>query len=255
MPPTITDLENIAHRAGKIIYDGYNKQHSIDAKGMFDVVTEIDHQSEAITIEMIHNKFPDDRIITEESGILGSDVSRTWYLDPLDGTINYAHNLPYFGFSLAYEENGILQLSVVYDPLREELFSAEHGRGAWLNGEFIRVNDQFELSKCLVVNEFSHNRDIWDRNMKGIQYFVQHTQGIRHPGSCVLDLCYVACGRYDGFWVYSSNSWDLAAGALIVMEAGGTITNVQGDDGFLYNECSIIAANHELHDRMLTVLK
>lgn len=255
MTPTLDDLIEMASRAAEIIRKGYDQRHDIQSKDEFDVVTEIDHQSERAILDIIHSRFPEDYILTEESGKLGFDRRRVWYIDPLDGTINYAHNIPYFGVSIAYAADGVLQFGVVCQPLLAELFSAERDKGAWMNGRPIRVSPEKSLNRTMLANEYSHLDEMVKKNHADVRYLNARAQGIRRPGSCTIDLCYVAAGRYEGFWTHHAHPWDFAAGGLIVQEAGGKVTNLAGGDDFITPPCSILAANPTLHPILFEMLQ
>ena len=255
MTPRLDDLIEMARRAGEIIRKGYDQRHHIQYKDEFDVVTEIDHQSENVILEIIQSRFTDDYILTEESGTLGSERSRVWYIDPLDGTINFAHSIPYFGVSIAYAAEGTLQYGVIYQPLLDELFSAERGKGAWMNGRSIHVSPAQRLNQTMLANEYSHLDEMIRLNHADVRYLNAHVQGIRRPGSCTVDLCYVAIGRYEGFWTHHAHPWDFAAGGLIVQEAGGKVTNLSGGKDFLTPPCSILAASAHLHPQLFEMLQ
>ena len=252
--PKLEDLHTIALNIGEVILEGYYRDIHIQTKGNLDLVTEIDHKVEKIAIEYLRSLFPHDMIITEESGEIGSHSVGIWYMDPLDGTINYAHKNPFFSFSLGYVINGVPTLGVIYDPLRKELFSAELGKGAFLNEQKISVSKHKHFNECLLVNEFSNHPLSYDKTLADIRQINQHVQGIRRPGSCALDLCYVAAGRYDGFWTRYASAWDFAGGSIICQEAGAKVTTVQGTANFLNPPCSILAAPHEIHQALLNVL-
>jgi myo-inositol-1(or 4)-monophosphatase len=256
MQPTLSDLEMLARAAGDILRQGYNQRHQITYKGAIDLVTEMDHRSEAYLIDEIRRRFPKGRIITEESGSLSGEDCCVWYIDPLDGTVNYAHGVPFFSVSLAYAEAGLLRLGVVYDPLREECFCAEAGKGAWLNGETIQPSGARQLDQSLLVTGFPYDIRTNPRNNL-VQYtrFALCSQGVRRLGSAALDLCYIASGRMDGYWELSLNQWDLAAGALIAVEAGALVTTVLGDKNVVNPPCSILAATPLVHPQMLSVLQ
>jgi myo-inositol-1(or 4)-monophosphatase len=255
MEPKLTDLEDLARRAGDILRGGYAREHIVDHKGVIDLVTEIDHQSEAFILGEIRERFPGHAILAEESGISEGFKDQQWFVDPLDGTVNYAHNIPIFCVSIAYAHNGQTQLGLVYDPMRDECFSAERGRGAWLNGAPIRVSSVTELVDGLLVTGFPY--DTWntsDDNFDNFTRFAKMTQGVRRLGSAALDLAYVACGRFDGFWEISLAPWDVAAGGLIAAEAGALVTNVDGGPDYIHKPLSILAATPGLHPLMLEEL-
>jgi myo-inositol-1(or 4)-monophosphatase len=256
MPPTLSDISQLAHNAGQILRDGFGKVHQIDFKGEIDLVTEVDHQSEDYLLGEITKRFPEHRIFSEESGEHAGSDEDIWYVDPLDGTLNYSHGLPIFCVSIAYEHNGQLTLAVVYDPIADELYAAERGRGAHLNGAPIHVTDVNELKSSLLVTGFPY--DAWTNpvnNFAEFERFSKRSQGVRRLGSAALDLCYVAAGRLDGFWEIRLNAWDVAAGALIAQEAGATVTNVRGGPDFISKPQSVLAANAALHAKMLAILQ
>ncbi|MCI0518710.1 MAG: inositol monophosphatase [Chloroflexi bacterium] len=255
MEPTLSDLERLARQAGGILRAYFGRELRIDFKGEIDLVTEADHRSEEYLIREINARFPGDRILTEESGDLHGDGGGLWYIDPLDGTVNYAHRLPIYCVSVAYQKHGAVQLGVVYDPSRDECFSAQKGQGAWLNGAPIHPSTQASLEQSLLVTGFPYDiRENPDNNLKEYARFCLLTQGVRRLGSAALDLCYVAAGRLDGYWELRISPWDVAAGALIVQEAGGVATDIHGQADFLSPPQSILAAPPALHSRMLATL-
>jgi myo-inositol-1(or 4)-monophosphatase len=256
MLPTLAFTENLARQAGAILRAGYGQQHHIHHKGIIDLVTEVDHQSDAAIIAGIRQEFPDHCIITEESGSLVGNNDHCWYIDPLDGTLNYAHAVPFFCVSIAYVEYGALKLAVVYEPMRDECYSAEKGQGAWLNGQPIHAADSSKLIDSLLVTGFPY--DLLGSAMHNIDYFgyfSRRSQGVRRLGSAALDLCYVAAGRLDGYWELSINNWDIAAGALIAREAGAVVSKVDGDTNLFAAPISILAANPTLYPQILAVLQ
>jgi len=254
--PTLTDLETLARQAGAILRDGYAREHQVNYKGIIDLVTEVDHQSEAFIIEQINQLFPGHAILAEESGQLAGSEEHLWFIDPLDGTVNYAHNIPIFCVSIGYAQNGVTRLGVVYEPMRDECFSAERGRGAWLNGTPLHVSVVEDLTHSLLVTGFPY--DTWNTSNDNFVHFVRFakmTQGVRRLGSAALDLCYVAAGRFDGFWELSLKAWDVAAGGLIAGEAGACVTNVDGGPDYISQPQSILAATPALHPLMLEEIK
>lgn len=256
MQPTLSDLERLAREAGSILRAGYSKEHQVNYKGVIDLVTEVDHQSEAFLLGEIKTQFPDHHIVAEESGVTQGDDQHSWFVDPLDGTVNYAHNIPIFCVSLGYASQGTLILGAVYDPMRDEMFMAERGKGAYLNDRPLRVSAVTELQKSLLVTGFPY--DAWNTrqdNFANFVHFAKLTQGVRRLGSAALDLCYVAAGRFDGFWEMSLKPWDVAAGGLICEEAGAQVTNVSGASDYLSLPQSVVAATPGIHDRMLQELK
>jgi myo-inositol-1(or 4)-monophosphatase len=252
--PSLTDLESLARAAGKILRDGYEKDHDIQLKGVIDLVTEVDHQSEEFLLGEISRRWPDSRFVAEESGESGHG-ELIWYIDPLDGTVNYAHGIPIFCVSIACAWDDATRLGVVYDPMRDELFCAERGRGAQLNGRPLQVTRVAELRQSLLVTGFPY--DTWTAKVNNLEYFgrfARLTQGVRRLGSAALDLCYVAAGRFDGFWELSLKPWDVAAAGLIAEQAGARVTNLQGKADYLSPPLSILAAGPELYEKMVEVL-
>lgn len=267
MEPTLSEIERLAREAGAILRAGYSKEHQVNYKGVIDLVTEVDHQSEAFLLGEVQGKYPDHHIFSEESGIIQGSDQHIWYIDPLDGTVNYAHHIPIFSVSIAYAsrdtstppatpQSTSLKFGVVYDPMRDELFSAEHGRGAWMNGKPIHASDASELQKSLLVTGFPY--DAWDTehdNFANFVRFAKMTQGVRRLGSAALDACYVAAGRFDGFWELSLKPWDIAAGGLVALEAGARVTNVHGQADFISTPQSIVASAPGIHDQILKELR
>ena len=254
--PKLSDLEEMVRDAGEILRRNFGQAQQIDHKGVIDYVTETDRESERFLLAEIEKRFPGGRALGEEGGQLAGSGKGMWFIDPIDGTMNFAHGLPIFSVSLAYELDGELTHGVVYNPIHEELYSATLGEGAFLNGGAIHVADTEELKDSLLVTGFPY--DSWtnpDNNLAEHNKFTLLTQGVRRLGSAALDLCYVAAGRLDGFWEKRLNAWDVAAGALIVQEAGGKVSAINGDPDFMKAPQSILAANNILHEKMLTVLK
>jgi len=255
MNPTRYDLESMARQAGEILRAGYGKHIQISHKGVIDLVTEIDRRSEQYLLGEINRRYPNHHIMSEESGEIPGEECCLWFIDPLDGTVNYAHQVPVFTVSIAYQQDGVLQLGVVYDPLRDELFSAERGKGATLNSEAISVSKTTLLDRSLLSTGFAYDiRTHPETNLDHFARFSLRCQGIRRLGSAALDLCYVACGRFEGFWELRLNAWDIAAGALIAEQAGALVTDIHGNPDYMAQPQSILAANPTLHDAMLHVL-
>lgn len=255
MPPTLTDLINLARQAGEILCASFGKHLEVKHKGTIDLVSDADHRSEQFMLGYIRQHYPRHRIVAEESGESNGSSEHAWYIDPLDGTVNYVHGVPIFSVSIAYAEAGEMRLGVVYDPSRDECFSAEHGRGAWLNDQPIRPSHTPALDQALLVTGFPYDiRTSEENNLDHYAYFALRSQGVRRLGSAALDLCYVACGRFDGFWELKLNPWDVAAGALVVREAGGTVTDMEGEV-FTTPPRNILAANPYIHSQMLDQLR
>lgn len=256
MPPALTDLITLAKQAGEILRQSFGLHLRVDHKGVIDLVSEADHQSEQFLLSYIRQHHPTDRIVAEESGELVGRGDHQWYIDPLDGTVNYVHGVPIYSVSIAYAEEGELRLGVVYDPSRDECFSAQAGLGAMLNGQPIHVSSAQDLDHALLVTGFPY--DIRTNPVNNLDYyahFALHSQGVRRLGSAALDLCDVACGRFDGFWELRLNSWDVAAGGLIAREAGAIMTNLAGLADFISPPQSILAANPQIHPLMLAHFK
>ncbi|HEX2696354.1 MAG TPA: inositol monophosphatase family protein [Anaerolineales bacterium] len=254
--PTLPELESLARQAGDILRAGYNKEHQVSYKGVIDLVTEVDRASEDFLLKEINQHWPGGHIMAEESGVTKGDHEHSWFVDPLDGTVNYAHRIPIFSVSIAYANKGVMSLGVVYDPMRDELFSAERGKGAHLNGQPIHASDESDLQKSLLVTGFPY--DAWNTPQDNFANFVRlgkMTQGVRRLGSAALDASYVAAGRFDGFWELSLKPWDVAAGGIIAEEAGAIVTNVNGEKDYLSAPQSIIAAAPGIHDKLAEALK
>lgn len=253
--PSLPDLIDLSRQAGEILRLSFGKQLQVDYKSTIDLVSDADHRSEEHLIHWIRQHYPADRIMAEESGEQAGSADNTWYIDPLDGTVNYVHGIPIFAVSIAYAQAGTPRLGVVYDPMREEAFSAEQGKGAWLNGQPIHTASATDLDHALLVTGFPYDiRTTRDNNLDHYTRFALISQGVRRLGSAALDLCYVACGRFDGFWELKLKPWDLMAGALIAREAGAIVTDVMGVD-FTSPPPSVLAANPHIHPLMLKELK
>lgn len=243
-----------ALKAGKLLKELLGKAHEVKFKGEIDLVTEADFQAEKLIIQEIKKKFPDHNFLSEEKGKEGIDSQFLWLIDPLDGTTNFAHRFPFFAVSIALSIQEEINLGVVYDPNFDELFLAEKGRRAFLNNKPIAVSKNSDLSKTLLATGFPYYvRERPDRPFESFRNFYFKTQGVRRCGSAALDLCYVACGRFDGFWEEGLKPWDTAAGSLILKEAGGTLTRFDGSDFDLYFP-EVVASNSLIHNQMLKVL-
>ena len=244
-----------ALQAGRIIMEGYGNVREVQTKQYHDFVTEIDKRSEECIIQHLERAFPSHGILAEESGASERSGSFRWIIDPLDGTTNFIHGIPLFAVSIALEVEGVLEVGVVYEPIRKELFTAQRGRGAFLNDRKIRVSKTNDLQRCVMATGFPfRNFDLIDGYLKSFRRFMTEVSGIRRPGSAALDLCYLAAGRYDGFWELNLNPWDMAAGALLIREAGGKITTFSGGDDFLARG-NVVGSNTLIHDWMLGLLR
>ena len=254
--PTLADLERLARQAGQILSDSYEKDHQVNYKGVIDLVTEVDHASEKFLISEINRTFPGHSFLAEESGASALQNEHLWIIDPLDGTVNYAHGVPFFCVSIAYSYQGQVLLGAVYDPLRDEMFSAERGQGSRVNGRPLKVSTVQELQQSLLTTGFPY--DAWNNGRNNFDYFTKlgkMTQGVRRLGSAALDLCYIAAGRLDGYWEFSLKAWDIAAGALIAEEAGAMVSNTNGEAGFMTPPHSILAANPQIFPKLLEQLQ
>ncbi len=250
--PTRAELELLARQAGEILHAGYNQDHKVSYKGVIDLVTETDRASEDFLLGEINTRWPGSYIMAEESGVTQGDMEQSWYVDPLDGTVNYAHHIPFFSVSIGFARQGRMQLGIVYDPMRDEMFSAERGQGAHLNGRTIHVSDTTDLERSLLVTGFPY--DAWNTehdNFANFVHFGKLTQGVRRFGSAALDASYVAAGRFDGFWELALKPWDVAAGGLIAEEAGAKVTNVNNLPDYLSAPQSIVAATPGIHAKIL----
>jgi myo-inositol-1(or 4)-monophosphatase len=255
MKPALSDLERLARQAGEFLRLGYEHEHQVEYKDVIDLVTEVDYQSEEYLLGEIQRLFPGHQIVSEEIGLVAGCEVDQWYVDPLDGTVNYAHGIPIFSVSIAYARNGVPTLGVVYDPMRDEIFAAERGRGARCNGRRLQVSKVTEFQRSLLVTGFPY--DTWSTPKNNLEFFgrfARMTQGVRRLGSAALDLCYVAAGRFDGYWELSLNPWDMAAGGLIAAEAGAMVTNLDGQSEYLTPPCSLLAAPPGLYGKMLEIL-
>jgi myo-inositol-1(or 4)-monophosphatase len=255
--PTLEQVIAWAKAAGAIVRAKFYDEHTIGYKGEVDVVTEADKASEDYLVKQIRSQFPGHSFLTEESGALAGDAENCWIIDPLDGTVNYAHRLPIYSVSIAFQHNHQLQLGVVYDPTKDECFSAERGKGAFLNGKKISVSQTPELIQCLLVTGFPYDREspTYKRGQRLFAHTTTITQGVRRLGSAALDLCYVACGRMDAYFELSIHAWDIAAAALLVQEAGGVVTDINGNPEYMTPPYAIIGSNPLVYDRLLAEIK
>lgn len=244
-------------RAGDVQMAHFGREFRVDKKGVIDLVTEIDIEIERGFRAMIAERFPDHAVLGEEFGApdsAGRVPSLCWVFDPIDGTTNYAHGLPIFCSSLAFEVEGQPVVAAIYDPTRRELFTAERGQGAWLNGAPLRVSSAESLIDSLLVTGFHY--DVQKDPGEVIELFaafINRSRAVRRLGSAALDLCYVAAGRFDGFWERKLQPWDVAAGALIVAEAGGQVTAMSGG-AYGSREGSIVASNGLIHAQLLETI-
>jgi myo-inositol-1(or 4)-monophosphatase len=242
--------------AGKILKERRDNFGTIKYKGEIDPVTEVDLQCEKEIIDMISSRFPDHGFLAEESNKsrnLSSEYQ--WIIDPLDGTVNFAHGYPCYCTSIGLEVNGQVELGVVYNPSLDELFVAEKGKGAFLNSKPIKVSSISNLKQSMLVTGFAYDvSHANNNNLDHFENFLKSCQAVRRPGSAALDLCYTAMGRFEGFWEIKLHPWDMAAGKLLLEEAGGKLSLFDGSDFDLYKR-QIVATNGMVHDAMLDILK
>ena len=245
-----------ARQAGVVIVRHLNQLESLEVvdKGRNEFVSKVDHLAEEAIIEVIHEYYPEHSILAEESGERGSHEYQ-WIIDPLDGTTNYLHGFPVFAVSIAVTRNGQLEHGVVYDPLRQEVYTASRGQGAQLDGRRIRVSKRAQMKQCLIATGFPYrmNKSSIDDYLGMLKAVIQETAGVRRPGSAALDLCYVAAGRVDGFWEIGLNVWDVAAGALMIREAGGRISDYRGTDKYLETG-DVVAGNPKIYAALSKLL-
>lgn len=245
--------QNLACEAGSLLYEKLNQLHQIHYKGTIDLVTEADKMSEDLIIEAISRRFPDHGILSEESAAKNEQASIRWVIDPLDGTTNYAHGFPFFCVSIALEQDGQVVLGVIYDPVREELFTAERRGGAFCNGQKLHVSTVQDLSRSLLATGFPYDiRVSKNNNLNFFNAMAVKAQAIRRPGAAALDLAYLASGRIDGFWELKLKPWDTAAGCLLVTEAGGVISDMEGMAWNLFSS-GLVASNGLIQDQMMEV--
>lgn len=250
--PQLDEVIQWAKEAGAIARAAFSSAHKVDFKGRTDLVTEVDYQLENHLINAIKSTYPTHAILSEEAGAVNGEDGDRWFIDPLDGTVNYAHRIPFYAVSIAWQCGADLQLGVVYDPAHNECFSAERGRGAWLNGERLTVNATADLEKSLHATAFARqDEELFSRNLRHFAHLSRHSFGVRRMGCAALELCYVACGRTDAYWEQGINAWDIAAAALIVQEAGGMVTTPQGAADYFKPPYALLAATPALHPQLV----
>ncbi|HEV8370962.1 MAG TPA: inositol monophosphatase family protein [Pyrinomonadaceae bacterium] len=249
--------KQIAYDAGTLLVQRLGSAQ-VSNKGDIDLVTESDIAAEQLIIDRIRSHYPRHGILAEESGeavlIEGGSGGWKWIVDPLDGTTNYAHGYPCFCVSIGVEHLGVLELGVVYDPMRNEMFAAERGQGATLNDRRIRVSEVEELNSAMLCTGFPYNVRERSDFARDFTNFTMRSQAVRRDGSAAIDLAYVACGRFDGFWEDGLNPWDIAAGVLLIQEAGGRVTNYEDEPLNIYTK-KVVASNGLVHAAMLAVLR
>ncbi len=245
----VAPMAEIARDAGALLMN-YFLHVTVEYKGEADLVTEADRASETLIRQRIRKLWPTHDILGEEEGLIDTGSDYRWYVDPLDGTTNFAHGFPMFCVSMALEHKGKRIAGVIYDPTRDEMFTAEQGRGAYLNQKPMHVSNIKNLAESLVATGFPSHKRHQNPNIHFYHQITLRTHGVRRAGSAALDLCYVASGRLDGFWEFNLNPWDTAAGVLIVQEAGGIVTDFSGGP-FQIDSRETVASNGLLHQALL----
>jgi myo-inositol-1(or 4)-monophosphatase len=246
-----------ARDAGRLLLEKFGRGIKVSKKGDINLVTEADLASEALIIERIRSHYPKHTILAEESGTAvaaGGDTAWKWIIDPLDGTTNYAHGYPCFCVTLAVEHHEEIVIGVTFDPTRDELFATERGRGASLNGKPMHVSDTQDLGDALIVTGFPYDFKGRPHFARNLTQFLIESRGVRRDGSAAIDMAYVACGRFDGFWEEGLNPWDMAAGVLLIEEAGGQVSGYDSSNFSIYHP-PIVASNGLIHSQMLRVLQ
>jgi myo-inositol-1(or 4)-monophosphatase len=258
MHPMLGIAVKAARRAGNVINRGARDIDllTITSKGPKDFVSEVDREAERTIVETLLASYPDHAILAEEGTAKGdnADAENVWIIDPLDGTTNFLHGFPQYCVSIALAQRGVVTQGVVYDPVRNDLFTATRGRGAFLNDRRIRVSRRQHLRDCLIGTGFPFRDGSYlDTYLRMMKTMIEQTAGLRRPGAAALDLAYVAAGFYDGFWEVGLNAWDVAAGSLLIQEAGGLIGDLAGDSDFLHGG-QVIAATPKVFAQMVTAL-
>jgi len=252
MPSYLETSMEIAREAGALLATYFERRIGYELKGEFDLVTEADRASERLVVERLRARFPSHAIVAEEGSGHESPSEYRWYVDPLDGTTNFAHGFPMFNVTLALERAGELIAGVIFDPLRQEMFSAERGSGAYLNNRRIRVSKVSRLEDSLVVTGFPSRKRHLNVNVHFYYHLAMFSHGVRRSGSAALDIAYVASGRLEAFWEFGLSPWDQAAGVLLVAEAGGRVSDMQGAPASLRSP-HLLADNGLVHEEILRV--
>ena len=244
--------KKIIEKASFLVLRKINKISKVSfKKGHFNLVTNVDQEVEELILKEINSNFPNHSVIAEESGMHKKDFAYVWFIDPIDGTTNFAHGYPCFCISIGFSKNGVLEFGLVKNPLTGELYAARKNKGATLNGKPISVSKIKKLKGSLLATGFPYDKKTSRlNNFKNFANLTLRTQGVRRDGAAALDLCYVACGKLDGFWEVRLSPWDVAAGTLIVQEAGGKITDLKGNDYNIFND-KIVASNGFIHSELI----
>jgi myo-inositol-1(or 4)-monophosphatase len=250
LPPYLETCTDIAREAGALLAGYFERRVAFELKGEYDLVTEADRASEKLIVERLRRSFPTHSIVAEEGGGHEGVTGYRWFVDPLDGTTNFAHGFPIFNVTLALEHNGELVCGVVFDPTRQELFQAERGAGAHLNGERIRVSQASRIADALVGTGFPSRKRHQNVNIHFYYQLAMLSHGVRRAGAAAIDLAYVACGRMDAFWEFALNPWDVAAGILLIREAGGACSDMHGAPAELHGP-HLLADNTLIHGEMV----
>jgi myo-inositol-1(or 4)-monophosphatase len=256
MHPTLNIAIKAARRAATVINRASTQLDiiSVQSKSPNDFVTEVDRAAEVAIIEVLRDAYPEHSILAEESGASGESEYQ-WIIDPLDGTTNFIHGLPYYAVSIAQAKNGVLEHAVIFDPTRNELFTATKGAGAYLNDRRIRVSRRTRLNESMIGTGFPFRElEHLDAYLAMFRDLTHKTAGIRRPGAAALDLAYVACGRMDGFWELGLRPWDMAAGALLIQEAGGLVSDLAGNSGFMESG-NIIAGTPKVFAQLVAAIQ
>lgn len=246
--PGVDAAVEVALAAGSLLRHYFERRVETEIKAGFDVVTEADRASEQLVVSMLHQRFPTHGIVAEEGGGHEAQSGYRWFVDPLDGTSNFAHSYPVWCVTMACERAGELVVAVTYDPMRDELFTAERGSGAYLNGRRMQVSNTPTLSRAMMVTGFPNHARLANPNIHFYHQMAMETHGVRRAGSAALDLASVAAGRLDSFWEIGLNAWDIAAGILLVTEAGGVCTDMRGRPHHHVGAPHLLADNGLLHD-------
>ena len=247
--------EKVARKAGKLLKENFDVSRKVHYKGTVDLVTNFDRQSQGLICQELSSRFPGHDFLAEEGINEQRGSEYCWIIDPLDGTTNYAHHFPVFSVSIALEYRKEIILGVVYDPMRDEMFSAFKGGGAFLNGKKVKVSSINVLNQSLLATGFPYDiRETEVNNIDHFSNFALRTQAVRRCGSAALDLCYVGCSRFDGFWELKLHPWDVAAGSLIVQEAGGVVSDFKNGSLNIFGT-EVLASNGKIHEEMINVLR
>lgn len=249
--------EYAARMGGKILLDGFGtlQKDQIGLKGLGDFVTEMDRRSEDVIIAFIQQNFPDHAIQAEESGLVQRESEYRWVIDPLDGTANYVQGIPFYSVSIAVLKNNQPEYGIVYIPVLNEMFSAQKGKGVFLNGKPVGLSEKTEMDQAILSTGFPwRSKSELGSFLKAFEAIFSQSAGIRRMGSAAIDLAYTACGRFDGFWEMALKPWDISAGVLMVQEAGGIVTDFVGGDGYLKSG-NVVAGKPEIHEKLVAATK